>query len=34
MNSYNLYMDNLPSGVYYLRLQNLDKVSVKAIIKM
>ncbi len=34
LNSYNLYADNLPSGVYYLRLQNLDKVSVKAIVKM
>jgi uncharacterized protein (DUF1501 family) len=34
LNSYILYGDNLPSGVYYIRLQNLDRVSVKAIIKM
>jgi len=34
MNSYMFYGDNLPSGVYYVRLQNLDKVFVKAIVKM
>ena len=34
MNSYNLYGTNLPAGVYYLRLQNVDKMYVKAIVKM
>ncbi len=34
MNSYNLYGANLLPGVYYIRLQNVDKVFVKAIIKM
>jgi hypothetical protein len=34
MNSYTLYTSSLNSGVYYLRLQNLDKSFVKAIIKM
>ena len=34
MNSYNLYGSGLPTGVYYLRLQNEDKIYVKPIIKM
>ena len=34
MNSYNLYGSGLMPGVYYVRMQNQDKVSVKAIIKM
>lgn len=34
MNSYNLYGADLTPGVYYVRLQNVDKVYVKAIIKM
>jgi uncharacterized protein (DUF1501 family) len=34
MNSYNLYGAELSPGVYYIRLQNLDKVYVKAIIKI
>jgi uncharacterized protein (DUF1501 family) len=34
MNSYNLYGAELSPGVYYIRLQNLDKVFVKAIIKL
>lgn len=34
LNSYNLYSTGLMPGVYYLRLQNENKVFVKAIIKM
>ena len=34
LNSYILYGDSLPSGVYYIRLQNVEKVFVKAIVKM
>jgi hypothetical protein len=34
LNSYNLYGSDLMPGVYYLRLQNMDKTYVKAIIKM
>ena len=34
MNSYMLYSSGLTPGVYYIRLQNEDKVYVKAIIKM
>jgi uncharacterized protein (DUF1501 family) len=34
MNSYGLYGTGLTPGVYYIRLQNEDKVFVKAIIKM
>jgi uncharacterized protein (DUF1501 family) len=34
MNSYNLYGSGLTPGVYYIRLQNEDKVFVKAIVKM
>ena len=34
MNSYNLYGSGLMPGVYYVRMQNQEKVSVKAIIKM
>jgi uncharacterized protein (DUF1501 family) len=33
-NSYILYASSLTSGVYYLRLQNMEKSFVKAIIKM
>jgi len=34
MNSFNLYGNDLNPGVYYIRLQNEDKIFVKAIIKM
>jgi hypothetical protein len=34
MNSFNLYSNGLVPGVYYIRLQNEDKIFVKAIIKM
>ena len=34
MNSYNLYGTGMTPGVYYIRLQNQDKVFVKPIIKM
>lgn len=34
INSYNLYGAGLPSGVYYIRMQNMDKTYIKAIIKM
>jgi uncharacterized protein (DUF1501 family) len=34
MNSYNLYGAGLSPGVYYIRLQNMDKTYVKTIIKM
>ena len=34
MNSYNLYGAGLSPGVYYIRLQNMDKTFVKTIIKM
>jgi hypothetical protein len=34
MNSYMLYGSGLMPGVYYIRMQNEDKVFVKAIIKM
>ncbi len=34
MNSCNLYGSGLSTGVYYIRLQNLEKTYVKAIIKM
>ena len=34
MNSYNLYGAGLTPGVYYIRLQNMDKTFVKTIIKM
>jgi hypothetical protein len=34
MNSYNLYGSGMAPGVYYIRLQNEDKIFVKAIIKM
>jgi len=34
MNSYNLYGASLSPGVYYIRMQNVDKTSIKAIIKM
>jgi uncharacterized protein (DUF1501 family) len=34
MNSYNLYGTGMAPGVYYIRLQNEDKIFVKAIIKM
>jgi uncharacterized protein (DUF1501 family) len=34
MNSYMLYGSGLMSGVYYIRMQNEEKVYVKAIIKM
>jgi uncharacterized protein (DUF1501 family) len=34
MNSYMLYSSGLIPGVYYIRMQNEDKVYVKAIIKM
>jgi len=34
MNSYNLYGTGLVPGVYYVRIQNVDKMYVKAIIKM
>jgi uncharacterized protein (DUF1501 family) len=33
-NSYNLYGASLSPGVYYIRMQNVDKVFVKAIVKM
>jgi hypothetical protein len=33
-NSYNLYGTGLSAGVYYLRLQNVDKTFMKAIVKM
>ena len=33
-NSYNLYGASLSPGVYYIRMQNADKVFVKAIVKM
>jgi hypothetical protein len=33
-NSYNLYGAGLSSGVYYIRMQNGDKIFVKAIIKI
>lgn len=34
INSCNLYGSSLISGVYYIRLQNEDKIAVKAIVKM
>ena len=34
MNSYNLYGTGMTPGVYYIRLQNQDKVFVKPIVKM
>lgn len=34
MNSFILYGSDLMPGVYYIRLQNLDKVYVKTIVKM
>jgi uncharacterized protein (DUF1501 family) len=34
MNSYNLYGSDLTPGVYYIRLQNLEKTFIKAIIKL
>jgi hypothetical protein len=33
-NSYNLYGAGLSPGVYYIRMQNGDKIFVKAIIKL
>jgi hypothetical protein len=33
-NSYNLYGTGLSAGVYYIRLQNVDKTFIKAIVKM
>jgi len=33
-NSYNLYGASLSPGVYYIRMQNVDKVFVKAIVKI
>jgi hypothetical protein len=34
MNSYNLYSNGLMPGVYYIRLQNEEKVFVKSIVKI
>ena len=34
LNSCNLYASDLISGVYYIRLQNEDKIAIKAIVKM
>ena len=33
-NSYILYGAGLSAGVYYIRLQNVDKTSIKAIVKI